>query len=109
MTSRMYIAILDDFPDYMTPTLVAHSMLNAHIKFQDDPVYKEWLENDFRKCTVRVSKKEFSKISNLDKVHLGHENRTMNAEKACAIVCPYPSDDDIPNVLKYAKLWSPKV
>lgn len=38
---KMYIAILDEFPDYMVPTLVAHSVLAAHLKFQNNPIYKK--------------------------------------------------------------------
>lgn len=104
-TMKLYIAVLDDFPDYMVPTLVAHSMLAAHLKFENDPDYQKWLNESFRKCVLRVNKKEFNKISALPKVHLGHENKTLDAQKACAVVCP---SEMIPNVLKFAKLWSPK-
>ena len=31
--SKMYIAVLDEFPCYMVPTLVAHTVLGAHKKF----------------------------------------------------------------------------
>lgn len=103
---RMYIAVLDEFPDYMAPTLVAHSVLGAHLKFQDDETYKNWLEDSFKKCVVRVNQKEFDKIAELDDVYLGHENHTLNGVKSCAVVCPRP--DPQPNVLRYAKLWKPK-
>lgn len=102
----MYIAVLDEFPDYMTPTLVAHSVLSAHLKFQNEPRYKEWLENSFRKCVVRVSEKEFNKIRELDAVHFGHELHTLEGKDSCAVICPR---EETPNVLKFAKLWKPKV
>lgn len=102
---RLYIAVLDEFPDYMTPTLVAHSMLSAHLKFQDNEHYQEWLTKSFKKCVVRVNQKEFDKISALPNVHLGHENHTLDARKACVVVCPSP--EPLPNVLKFAKLWAP--
>jgi len=105
---RMYIAVLDEFPDYMTPTLVAHSVLSAHEKFKDDPNYADWFANSFKKCVVRVNEREFEKISGLPKVHLGHENNTLEARKSCAVVCPYPDSEPLPNVLKFAKLWKPK-
>lgn len=54
---------------------------------------------------VRVNRKEFAKIKELDRVYLAHENKTLDAEKACAVVCPRK---EIPNVLKFAKLWKPK-
>jgi len=104
---KLYIAVLDEFPDYMTPTLVAHSVLSAHIRFQHDPGYQKWLFESYKKCVVRVNQKEFDKISALEKVHLGHENNTLDARKSCAVVCPFDDEDELPNVLKFAKLWKP--
>lgn len=105
---KMYIAVLDDFPDYMTPTLVAHAVLGAHISFMScsqRDVYREWHINSFKKCVLRVNQKEFDKICALDNIYQAHENSTLGGKKACAIVCPR---EDIPNVLKFAKLWKPK-
>lgn len=102
---KLYIAVLDEFPDYMTPTLVAHSVLSAHLKFQDNANYQLWLNDSFKKCVVRVNRKEFDKIAALPLVHLGHENNTLGGAPSCAVVCP--SADELPNVLKFAKLWKP--
>lgn len=103
---RLYIAVLDEFPDYMVPTLVAHTMLGAHLKFAAEPPYQRWLISSFKKCVVRVNRKEFGKIKAIEGVYLGHENNTLNGEKACAI--PIPCDNsEIPNVLRFAKLWKP--
>jgi len=119
---KMYICVLDEFPDYMVPTLVAHSVLAAHMTFikvhtdlarivddgpYQNPQYIDWLQNSFKKCVVRVNEKEFAKIAALDSVYLGHENTTLEGRKACAVVCPMP-DAELPNVLKFAKLWAPK-
>lgn len=102
---KMYIAVLDEFPDYMTPTLVAHAVLSAHMQFRMDPCYNMWLVNSFKKCVVRVNQKEFDKIAQLNDVYLGSENKTLEGKKSCAVVCPR---FDNPNVLKFAKLWKPK-
>lgn len=116
---KLYIAVLDEFPDYMVPTLVAHSMLGAHLQFarqyiahEDKPVnpyknYLYWLENSFKKCVIRVNNKEFAKISAIPNVYLGHENNTLQGEPSCAIIVPC-EDEDRPNVLKFSKLWKPK-
>ena len=101
---KMYIAVLDEFPDYMVPTLVAHSVLSAHLKFQDNEDYKDWLENSFKKCVIRVNKKEFLKIMWLDNIHIGHEVHTLEGKPSCVVVCPRKSNA---NVLTYAKLWKP--
>jgi len=111
---RLYIAVLDEFPDYMTPTLVAHSVLGAHQEFTQThygmPVYSyymHWFENSFKKCVVRVNQREFDKIVALPNVYLGHENNTLDGRKSCAVICPMPNEE-LPNVLKFAKLWKPK-
>lgn len=107
---KMYIAVHDDVPDYMAPTLVAHSVLGAHLEFQDhiSPNYALWLSESFRKAVVRVNQKEFDKIVDTLTCYLGHENTVMDAKKSCAVVIPVLSDQ-VPNVLKFAKLWKPKV
>lgn len=97
---------MDEFPDYMTPTLVAHAVLGAHFAFEKNESYQDWLTNSFRKCVVRVNQKEFDKIASLPNVYLGHENKTLGARKSCAVVCPIKGEQ--PNVLKFAKLWAPK-
>jgi hypothetical protein len=114
--TKMYIAVLDEFPDYMTPTLVAHTVLGAHMKFYDPewehsvheiPPYMDWLENSFKKCVVRVNEKEFNKIFFLPNVYVGHEKNTLDGRDSCIVVCPRPNGE-LPNVLKFAKLWKPK-
>lgn len=104
---KLYIAVLDEFPDYMTPTLVAHAVLGAHLQFQSNLSYQYWLNESFKKCVVRVNRKEFAKIIALPQVYLAHENNTLGAQKSCAVVCPM-IDSELPNVLKFAKLWKPK-
>jgi hypothetical protein len=105
---RLYIAVLDEVPDFIVPTLVAHTMLAAHLKFEKNENYQKWLQNSFKKVTVSVNRKEFDKISNIENVYLGHENKTLNAIKSCAITIPC-ENEFLPNVLKFAKLWKPKV
>ena len=114
---KLYIAVLDEVSDFMVPTLVAHSILGAHLEFCDSPIdafhnrsgsiYTEWLKDSFRKCVIKVNRKEFENIIKLNnKIYLGHENTTLGGETSCLI--PYPvMSDNIPNVLQYAKLWKP--
>lgn len=111
---KMYIAVLDVVPDYMVPTLVAHSVLNAHMHFysgwrdEDDYLqYEDWLRNSFKKVVVRVNNKEFDKIVDTCDCWEGHENTTLGGQPSCLVVLPVESDN-VPNVLKFAKLWAPK-
>lgn len=112
---KLYIAVLDEVPDGMVPTLVAHSMLGAHLSMYgqhlltmdaQDALYDQWLKESFRKCVVKVNRKEFEKIKQIPKIYLGHENKTLKGEKSCAVPLPV-WNDDIPKVLKFAKLWKP--
>jgi hypothetical protein len=103
---KMYIAVLEDVPDFITPTLVAHAVLGAHLAFVENEHYQAWLKDSFKKCVVRVNRKEFDKIAALPGVYLGHENKTLDGIKSCAIPLPC-ADADLPNVLKFAKLWKP--
>ena len=100
----------------MCPTLVAHSMLGAHLKFSEIgeeyglpfyPEYMTWLKNSFRKCVVRVNQREFDKIAALPDCYLGYESSCLEGRNACAIPLPYTTDAT-PNVLRFAKLWKPK-
>lgn len=104
---KLYIAVLDEFPDFMVPTLVAHSVLWAHESFKHNENYKKWFAESFKKCVLRVNQREFDKIRALPRVHLGYERKTLGGKESCAVVCPTPQED-LPNVLKFAKLWSPK-
>lgn len=105
---KMYIAVLEDVPDHITPTLVAHAVLGAHLAFVENENYQAWLKDSFRKVVVRVNRKEFDKIAALPGVYLGHESKTLDGIKSCAIPVPC-ADDQLPNVLKFAKLWKPLV
>ena len=102
---KMYIAVLDEVPDFIVPTLVAHAVLGAHLVFQDRITYNLWLNNSFKKVVVKTSKKEFEKISLLEDVYLAHESTTLEGMTSCIVVCPRP---ETPNVLKFSKLWKPK-
>ncbi|AGR89184.1 hypothetical protein phiMK_61 [Pseudomonas phage phiMK] len=123
---RVYIAVRDDAPEYMVPTLVAHSILGADRNAQqryraprfpplDEQVEAEdmftrkwiaWLEESFRKVVVRVSDKEYNKIKRIPFVYEGYEKTICNGEGSCLVVPPL-SKEETPNVLKFAKLWRP--
>lgn len=104
---KLYIAVLDAVPDFITPTLVVHAVLGAHLHFSGKNAhYDDWVTNSFKKCVVRVNEREFEKIKKLDNVYLAHENKTLDGQKSCAIYAPVPNSD-LPNVLKFAKLWKP--
>ena len=106
---KLYICVLDSFPDYMTPTLVAHAVLRHHLnmesKFPDARVrYDNWLKHSFKKCVVRVNRKEFVKITMLEGCVESWENNTLDGEVSCLTIIANTNEH---NVLKFAKLWKP--
>lgn len=110
---KLYIAVLEEVPSHIVPTLVAHAVLGAHLQFSRAYIldeagpckaYVDWLGDSFKKVTLKVNQKEFDKIAALENVYLGHENTTLEGIKSCAIVCPRT---EYPNVIKFAKLWQP--
>lgn len=101
---KLYISVLDEFPDYMVPTLVGHAVLGYHLMFSEYEEWKIYLAHSFKKVVLRVNQKEFDKIAALDKTYLFHENNTLDGKKSCAVTLV---NQDVPNVLKYAKLWKP--
>lgn len=50
---KLYIAVLDEVPDFITPTLVAHAVLGAHLAFSENTSYRAWLKDSFKKCVGR--------------------------------------------------------
>lgn len=109
--SKLYIAVREEVPSHMVPVLVAHTILNADQFFitgcGDIDVrynYLNWYRDSFKKCVVKVNRKEWHKICNIPYVYLGHENTVLEGEKSCAII---PIMDEYPNVVKFARLWSP--
>lgn len=103
----------------MVPTLVAHTMLGAHLEYARNYIaysdkevnpyqnYCDWLQESFKKCVVMVSRKEFDRIALIPNTYLGHEKKTLEGLNSCAIPLPVPNDE-LPKVLKFAKLWKPR-
>lgn len=106
--SKMYIAVLDEVDAHMVPCLVGHAVLRHHMFSYNQKRYDDWFKNAFKKCVIKVNRKEFEKIRALDSeefpITVSWENSTLGGEQSCITVVVH---DEIPNVLKYAKLWKP--
>lgn len=105
---KLYIAIMNEVPDFIVPTLVAHTMLSAHLymSYMKDEGYRNWLMYSYAKCVIRVNQNEFERIAAIPGTYLGHESKTLEGRKSCAIPVPV-RNEELPNVLKYARLWKP--
>lgn len=93
----------------MVPVLVAHTVLNNDTNYAKSmwtfsQLYYVWKHESFKKCVVKVNTKEWNKIIQIPHVFLGHENSTLEGFPSCAIP---PIMHEYPNVIKFAKLWTP--
>lgn len=104
MSDKLYICVLDEVPDYIVPTLVAHAVLRHHLESYLDGRYVDWLNDSFRKCVVKVNRKEFEKIRQLKGVTETSENKTLGGEISCLTIVAHTTEH---NVLRFAKLWKP--
>lgn len=103
---KLYIAVLDTVPSYMVPTLVAHSVLGAHLTFNNKSnEYDAWLKDSFKKVVLKVNAKEFAKIAYIQNIYLGYEKKTLGGINTCIVLAPR---EDYPNVIKFAKMWKPE-
>lgn len=103
---KLYIAVLDTVPSYMVPTLVAHSVLGAHLTFSNKRnEYDAWLNDSFKKVVLKVNAKEFAKIALIEGVYFGYEKHTLGGTNSCIVVSPR---EEYPNVIKFAKMWKPE-
>lgn len=93
MALKMYIFVKASLPSHKM-VAVAHGVLMAHKRFNEYIVYKDWLENSFRKVVCEVSDEEFEKLK-------FEQNRVIVTESGldgqeCALVfCPrdkWPDD-----------------
>lgn len=106
---KLYIATLDTAPDYMYGTLVAHSVLGAHLQFTADghEEYQEWLNESFRKVTVRVSQEQFDAILAMDRpIYQGYENTICDGKTSCLVT--WARHGEVPDELYSTTLWKPK-
>lgn len=108
----MYIGVREDFPDFMTPTLVGHAVLRHALAHQELPeayrdAYLHWVSQSFRKCVVRLNLKEFAKMRALPGTVESWENSTLDGAISCVTYITR-EDEPLPNVLRFAKLWAPR-
>jgi hypothetical protein len=100
--NRLYFAVLDTVDLGHQILSVAHGMMMAHLRFNGNPEYDDWLKNSFRKCVCRVNAKEFAKLRELDDVVIVTE-MALDYQEIAIVICPRK---EYPNVVKYMKLFS---
>lgn len=102
--TKMYILIAEDVPDKFAPVIAAHASLAAYLKWENDDLMVDWLENSFRKVVCRVNKKEFENMKTRNDALVMTESALEGRE--VAIVC-LPTKATSP--FGFFKLWKPVI
>ena len=90
---KMYIFIKKSLPSHKVLG-AAHGVLIAHLKFQDNEVYQDWLKNSFRKVVCEVTDAEFEELKSVPDHIIVTESWLRGAEISM-VFCPrqdWPSD-----------------
>ena len=105
---KMYVCVLDSFPDHITPNLVGMSMLQHHIAYTNDEIspylYKLWLETSRFTCVVKLTQHQLESIAHRPDAVSSREFNIRSKEPTCVTLVV---DEFIPEVLKSAKCWKP--
>lgn len=99
---RMFTLVKDTIPPGFAINSTGHATLACYLKFQDDPVMKEWLAHSFSKVTCKVNEAEFEKAKQCEGIVVITESALDRQEVA---VCFKPRYE-WPNVVKFAKKWT---
>ena len=100
---KMYICIKQDTPVGMAMNAAAHAGLMCHLRYENDPVYQEWLKKSFKKVTCAVSPAEFAMLKELTNTFVVTESRLDNAE--LAVVLAPRNASDWPEYVNLLRLW----
>ena len=99
----MYILVKDSVDLGHAILTVAHSAVACCREFKDDPYFKDWIENSFRKVVCKVNQKEFDRAKTFEKGIIMTESALDN-EEISIIFCPRPNDE-WPDPIKWYKLY----
>ncbi len=92
-------------PDGFVPNSTAHGSLIAHLKWEENEQYQDWLTNYFNKVTCRVTREQWNAVTAfVEDYVVVTESRLQGMEMVLVI---HPEDCVIP-ILKTLPLWKPK-
>ena len=84
---KMYILVLDSVPLGHAINCNGHAVLACHLRFQNEPIYKDWLDQSYRKVTCKVSKEEFDKAKQWPD-HVMITESALNYSEVALAFCP---------------------
>lgn len=97
----MYILVKDSIPPGKAMVGVAHASLACYLKFQDDPVVKDWLEGPFYKTVCLVNDTEFKKAKS-EHDHVVMTESTLDNQET---VIAFRPREEYPKYFKFFRLF----
>jgi hypothetical protein len=104
--------VLDTVPNNLVPIITAHASLAYYLSnnkfkpFDKDRVtytLHNWINTPFRKVVCKVNQKEFGNLKELSNINITTASELYDTEVAITLLSSFYSE--IPNVVKFAKLW----
>lgn len=84
---KMYILVKRSVPLGIGIVSAVHAPLIAYLKYKDDLIFKDWLENSFKKVVCWVTDNEFESCKEMDLTEVITESKYENKETAI-VCCP---------------------
>lgn len=98
---KMYILIRDTTPTGFAALASAHASLACYLKFQEDPLVKEWVSGRFYKVICLVSDAEFDAAKEVEDNVVLTESALDNQEVAIA----FKPRKEYPKAFQFYKLF----
>ena len=86
---KMYVCIKQSLPHHKV-VAAAHGPLQAHLEFQNRPVYQEWLTASFRKVVCEVTDDQFETLKMIPD-HIMVTEDTWDDKELALVFCPRES------------------
>ena len=88
--TKMYILIPDDIPMGHAINSAAHAGLACYLKFRDDRDMRWWLDESFKKVTVKVTREQFNEAKQVED-HVLLTESALNGQEVALAFKPRPS------------------
>ena len=98
---KMYILILDWVDLGHAINSASHGSLMGYLKWKDDPIMDQWLDNSFKKVTCKVTKDEFERAKQFDDYEIVTELAFDRAEVGLVFKPRY----EWPKFFQFLKLY----
>ena len=96
----MYILVKEDLTPGWAALAAAHTSLMVYLRYEKDPLVKDWLDNSFKKVVCTVTDKEFERAKKFHDNVIMTESDLDNKEMAIGF-CPRK---EWPNAFRHYRL-----